>query len=397
MLRAEHSIVHHDRGQVIPDRLTRITHKHYLDYALRMLAVYRTGINSNRRELHQAIRRILANEPDCEPRRISSFCKVLDDLATFDTDRKGEAAALRLKVFTLAGKYHPLVTEPDGIFERSERETRSLIATELGKTWDQIDAGLYVDVIDRQPLREFNAEITPAELLSRYNLAQLQACLYQCQRMSVDATTDFAAIVRYAKLCRLLVDTRRISDGYRVELSGPASVLHETRRYGVNFARFVAALVSCRGWKMTAAVATRWGKPATVRLDSEAGYRTHITAPTDFDSEVESMLAVDWGEARDGWRLFRDAGILQYGQTTFVPDFRLKHQDGREMFLEIIGFWTPEYLTAKRETIRKFRDHRILLAVQVKQAKADAAERGAIVYRKKIDPADVVRAAEGEI
>ena len=53
--------------------------------------------------------------------------------------------------------------------------------------------------------------MTAAELLSRYNLAQLQACLYQCQRMSVEASTDFAAIVRYAKLCRLLVETRRIA------------------------------------------------------------------------------------------------------------------------------------------------------------------------------------------
>jgi hypothetical protein len=252
-----------------------------------------------------------------------------------------------------------------------------------------------VDVIDRQPLREWSAVISPAELLSRYNLAQLQACLYQCQRMTVDATADFGAIVRYARLCRLLVETRRVSDGYRVELSGPASVLHETRRYGINFARFVGALVSCKGWKMQARVATRWGRPAVVELDSGAGYSTHIAAPVDFDSQVESDLAEQWGEVRGGWRLIRDAGILQYGQTTFVPDFKLKHEDGREAFLEIVGFWTPEYLAAKRETIRKFRDYRILLAIPVKTAKEGAEETGAIVYRKKIDPDAVVRAAEG--
>jgi uncharacterized protein len=158
--------------------------------------------------------------------------------------------------------------------------------------------------------------------------------------------------------------------------------------------RFVAALVSCRNWEMHTTVATRWGRTATVKLDSEAGYRTHITAPADFDSQVESDLAEKWGETRDGWRLIRDAGILQYGQTTFVPDFKLKHEDGREMFLEIVGFWTPEYLAAKRETIKKFRDHRILLAIPVKTAKADGADSGAIVYRTKIDPDEVVRAAE---
>jgi hypothetical protein len=393
MLRSEHSIVRYDRDQAIPDLLLRAKHKHYLNYAQRMLTLYTTGVDRTRRDLHRAVRGVFADEPDCEPRRMSSFCKILDDAGTFDTDKRGNAANLRLEVFTLAAKYHPLVTEPDGIFERSERETKALIASELGKPFEQIDAGLYVDVLDRQPLREFPAAMSPQGLLSRYNLAQLQACLYQCLRMTVDATTDFAAIVRYAKLCRLLVETRRITSGYRIELSGPISVLQETRRYGVNFARFVAALVSCRNWKMQATVATRWGRIAAVRLGSEAGYRTHITAPADFDSQVESDLAEKWGESRDGWRLSRDAGILQYGQTTFVPDFKLRHDEGREVLLEIVGFWTPEYLASKRETIKKFRDHRILLAIPVKTAKDGAADSGAIVYRTKIDPDEVVRAA----
>ncbi len=391
MLRSEHAIVQHEDGLAMPERLTRITHKHYLDYALQMLAVYRTGVGRNRKELHQAIKRILANEPDCEIRRINAFCKVLDDLGEFDTDRKGEAAKLRLKVFTTAAKYHPLVTETDGMFDRTERETKSLLAAELGKSWEEIDAALYVDVMDRQPMIAFEPALEPADLLSRYNLAQLQVCLYQCQRMTVEATTDFAAIVRYAKLCRLLVATRRVTAGYRIDLSGPMSVLQETRRYGVNFARFVSALVSCRGWTLNATVTTPWGRPALVRLNDKSGYRSHIAAPSDFDSEVEAKLFADWGDSRDGWRLKRDAGILQYGQTTFVPDFLLQHDDGREVFLEIVGFWTPEYLAAKRETIRKFRDHRILLAVQAKQAKSDANELGAIVYKTRIDPDAVVK------
>jgi len=398
MLRSQHAIIRYERNHAIPDKLTRITHKHYLEYARRMLTVYSTGAGRTRRELHQTLRRILADEPDCDPRRILSFCKILDDAGDFDTDRRGNAAKLRLAVFSLAAKYHPLVTEQDGIFERREVETKTLIANQLGQTWDQIDRRLYVDVLDRQPLAEFPPGITPAELLSRYNLAQLQACLYQCQRMTVEATGDFATIVRYAKLCRLLVETRRVSAGYRLDLSGPASVLHETRRYGINFARFVAALISCRGWTLHATLATRWGRPATLKLDSQAGYRTHIATPADFDSQVESDLAERWvkdgSQTRNGWRLIRDAGILQYGQTTFVPDFKLQHQDGREVLLEIVGFWTPEYLAAKRETIRKFREHRILLAIPKKTVKPGTGDAGVIVYGSRIDPDAVVTACE---
>jgi len=73
MLRSEHAIILYDRDQAIPDRLTRVTHKHYLEHARKMLTVYKTGIGRTRRELHGVIKNILAEEPDCDPRRISSF------------------------------------------------------------------------------------------------------------------------------------------------------------------------------------------------------------------------------------------------------------------------------------------------------------------------------------
>lgn len=395
MLTADLSIVHYERGQAIPDRLTRVTHRHYLDYAARMLAAYRAGVGGTRRDLHRAVAAILAHEPDCDRRRIGAFCKLLDEAGEFDTDRKGQAAALRLKVFALAAGMHPLLTEPDKIFERSEKEAKAIVAAEIGRPWAEIEAGLYVDVIDRQPLLNFDGFERPEALLSRYNLAQLQACLYKSTRMTVLASTDFAAIVRHAKLARLLVETRRLPDGrYRIDLSGPASVLQETRRYGVNFARFVSALVACHGWVMRAAVSTPWGTAADVQVTCDDRYRSGVAAPPAFDSGVEAKLAADWGESRSGWTLSRDAGILQAGQTTFVPDFLLRHPDGREAFLEVVGFWTPEYLQAKRKTIAMFAGRRIVLAVPRSNAKRDAAGRGAVVYGTRVDPDEVVRAVE---
>lgn len=395
MLTSGLSIVRYESGRAIPDRLTRITHRHYLDYAARMLAAYRAGVGSARRELHKAVAAILASEPDCDRRRIGSFCKLLDEAGEFDRDRKGEAAALRLRVFSLAATMHPLVTEPDKIFERSEAETKARVAAEIGRPWMEIEAALYRDVIERQPLLKFDGIETPEALLSRYNLAQLQACLYKAQRVTVLASTDLAAIVRHAKLARLLVETHRASDGrYRIDLSGPASVLHETRRYGIHLARFVGSLVACRGWEMRSAVATPWRTTAEVRATSEDGYRSHVAPPAEFDSGVEAKLAASWGESRDGWTLSRDAGILQAGQTTFVPDFLLRHDDGREAFLEVVGFWTPQYLEAKRKTVATFAGRRIVLAVPRRTAKDSAGGPGVVIYRTGIKPDAVVRAVE---
>ena len=55
-------------------------------------------------------------------------------------------------------------------------------------------------------------------------------------------------------------------------------------------------------------------------------------------------MADKFGPTRDGWQLIREGEILHEGQKTFVPDFTFRHEDGTQVFLEIVGFWTPEYL-----------------------------------------------------
>jgi predicted nuclease of restriction endonuclease-like RecB superfamily len=395
MLTADQSIIVYGRDGASPDKLTRRAHAHYLAYAERMLAAYGANVGHTRREAHRAVESILANEPDCNARRVAAFCKILDDAAEFEKDPHGEAAKLRLKVFSIAAKYHPLVTAADGMFDRTESEVKILIASELGSDWPAIDAALYADVIDQQRLLQPPAFTDPADLLSRYNVGQLQACLYRATQLSIDIATDFAAVVRRAKLCRLLLDIRRLDAArHRIDLSGPAAILRETRRYGIHFARFLPTLLACRGWSLQARLVTPWGGTAKLNLTSEDGYRSHLPPPAQFDSDVERQLAEAWGDSRAGWRLLRDAGILHEGQSTFVPDFLLRHDDGREAFLEIVGFWTPEYLAAKRKALAQFAGRKIVLAVARRTAKKEAGGPGVVIYKTRIKPDDVVAAVE---
>src|SRR5258708_7929998 len=79
MLTSDQSILTYDRGAVLPDRLSRRAHAHYIDYAQRMLTLYHAGAGRTRRELHKAVESILADEPACSSRRVAAFCKLLDD------------------------------------------------------------------------------------------------------------------------------------------------------------------------------------------------------------------------------------------------------------------------------------------------------------------------------
>jgi predicted nuclease of restriction endonuclease-like RecB superfamily len=151
---------------------------------------------------------------------------------------------------------------------------------------------------------------------------------------------------------------------YCLHLDGPASVLRQTRRYGVALAKFLPALVSCKDWRMRADVTTRRGFRLQLQLSSRDGLRSHLPPPGDFDSKIESSFAEKWGdEPREGWTMRREGAVLHDGQHVFVPDFHFIHETGVEVSLEIVGFWTQEYLAKKAETIQRFGGHRVLLAV----------------------------------
>ena len=395
MLTREQSIVRYDfeRGRVVPDRLTRQRHAQYVGCAERALAIYANGNGLTRRELHRGVRRVFAAEPDCPARRIDAFCKLLDDASNYESDRRRKAAKLRREVFRRAARHNPLVEQADRLYEREERQVKAEIARELGKTWEEIDRGLFADVIEFQRLREFAGYDGPRALLARYNVAQCQTALFDAVRMTVTATADFKTILRYARLARLMHTIERDGEGYRIMFDGPASALRRTRRYGAAMARFLPALIACREWRMHAVIETRRkGWPLSFDLSPADGLHSHLPPPAEFDSGVEASFAERWGDQpREGWRLIREGDVLTRDQKVFVPDFVLRHESGQTVLLEIVGFWTPEYLEAKLRTLEAFAGERILLAVaEAAGRRLPEIARGAVVFKKALKPSAVL-------
>lgn len=396
MLTSDQSIVEFKAGLAIADRLKQSTHRHYVKYAESMLAIYRNGKGRPRRQLHREIESLFADEPDCPVRRIQAFCKLLDDRSVFRTDPGGKAAKLRLDVFSRVARFLPLVEKPDQLFEHEERKIKAQLADELGLTWSEIEQGLYADVMAFQQLEQFEGYPNASALLSRYNVAQLQACLYRAESMTVVATDEFKTILRYAKLAKLLHGIVRLGPSkYRITFSGPASVLRQTRQYGVNFARFLPALLACEGWQMTASLKTPWNTSAKLNLSDSDGFTSHLPSPDEFDSRLEESLAEKFGSQRDGWQLIREGEILHDHQKTFVPDFTFRHEDGTQVLLEIVGFWTPEYLMHRRRSLQLFRHHRILIAVPEKSLREGARiGENVLVYKTALKLTSLMEALE---
>jgi len=167
MLTSEQSIVEFKSGRAICDRLSQSTHRHYTEYAEKMLSVYSKGVDQQRRQLHRQIESLFADESDCPIRRIQAFCKLLDDKSVYQTDPDGKAAKLRLQVFTEVGRFHPLVEQPDRLFEHDEKRIKQELSKKLGLPWNKIEHDLYSDVIAYQRLERFDGYPSSSALLSR--------------------------------------------------------------------------------------------------------------------------------------------------------------------------------------------------------------------------------------
>lgn len=361
MIRSEHSIVHYDFRQLVvtPDRLLRSRDADYLDAAKQLLNLYSNGAGEPRQELHYKVETILSRIPGCPPRRIAALCKLLDDHGEYTQFQK-EAVKLRKRLFQLAAPMHPIVTQREGIFEHELHTARQKIAAEIGMSWPEIEANLFADVIELQRLESFHADLSPADLLSIYNVAQTQSVLYRATRVRLDATEDFKTILRHAKLAGLMhrIQERRIGNthGYRFVFDGPQASLRETTRYGVRFAALLPKLLACGGWKLTAEILGPRKQKFRLDISPADGLRSVHAAPSDFDSALEEDIDHRWHAAPvAGWAWHRESQLLAIGQTVMTPDFTLvNEQSGEMIYVEVVGFWTPEYLEEKCSRLRIF-------------------------------------------
>ncbi len=341
------------------------------------LAVYRARLGHARGHVRNAARLALEG---LRPDRIEPVVKLLDDMATYEWPSPGRAAGRRVEVFERAAAGHPLL---------EAAAVRSVLGAAFAPPpTDHATAvaALYADYPEFHRLVAVPTDYTAPALRADYDLAQAQALLYSATRVTVEAGRDFKHILRYARLARLLYRVERLGGGatagspwdrvgstvgawraadtYRFVLDGPSSILRRTRAYGVDFARFLAALVRLGDWRLRADIELRRGwRPLSFALTSADALGQRLAAPPEFDSDLEAAIARKFGHARGGWTLVREGAVLEAGGSLIVPDFVFHHEDGTTVALEIVGYWTPEYLADKLKRLAAVREMNLIVAV----------------------------------
>jgi uncharacterized protein len=352
------------RGKEIKP-LTLPTDYHYLQIANELIQLVKAYIGHSRGELEDALRAYEGESLDY--RIIRGLANVLLNRCIFGNDSLVNPIELRAALFSKG----PVTIKPDLLNTKQRESTIAETAAQFGITNEQVEQTLFADLIEERILLSAGESLTPMDLIARYNLEVARGILYWARKVDIIVRDGYKDLFKYIKLFKLMHTVYPIpQQGYNVILHGPISpFVKSTIRYGLQFARFLPALLLCKTWRMDADVQP----PAASRslhysLDDTTSYRSHFKPSSLFDSGLEADFAAEfeakYGGAKRKWELEREDELIVVDDTVMIPDFSLTHsKDGRRALIEIIGFWHPNYLQRKLRKIRQAKRHDLILLV----------------------------------
>lgn len=349
------------RGRIVP----------FLD---RMMRLVRRLEGRSYETVAEALRRQERRVRDAS--RLAGISRALIEWCDFDSPPGAERLAdARQQVFAARGAMWPPVNG-DALLPYVDT------AAALEVTPDALQRNLYDDRPGARRLRRV-PDGDGRALLARYNLELARGVLRDATRVVLHTRGGWRDVFRAVKAAGLMHELVREGKRYRLVLTGPAAAyLVRPARYGVRFARVLPVLARSPGWRVDAEV-LRNGQPCTLQLRGRARAAVGV-APIGgepkrerYDSAWERRFVRDfrastWAKSA-GWHLTRERSPLSSGGAVFLPDFTLRHDDGREAAVELVGFWTPEYLAAKVVKVRAAGDVPLVLVVAKELAVGDGA------------------------
>ncbi len=188
---------------------------------------------------------------------------------------------------------------------------------------------------------------SPAELALHTNLALAQGLVRRARQVTVTALGNSRDLVRHVRLRGLLCVARRVASGVELEISGPIALFRHTTLYGREQASVVPRLPWCERFALRAACLVR-GSEAVLRLGTGDPIFPS-DPPRRFDSRLEETFAKELARRHPDWDLVREPEPVDAGGVLVFPDFALfrRAKPEQRWFVEVVGFWTPEYLEAK--------------------------------------------------
>ena len=109
-----------------------------------------------------------------------------------------------------------------------------------------------------------------------------------------------------------------------------------------------------------------------------------------FDSVIEKEF---YQLGFKGWVVRREPTVLKAGQYAFIPDFSLE-RNGIRIYVEIIGFWTPEYLKHKIQKLNQLQEKESMILLVNRNLACTGSEfqaENVLFYDRKIPHLEIIK------
>lgn len=354
-----------------------------LELAQNLIEVYAANTGRKKGELLELLEEM--EKFDYDYRFIRGLSTLLERRCSFEARGAIEPPIARRKVFEEANKLAPVTTK-----EKRDR-VLYLAAASLNLAIEELEKSLWADLDEELILKSFT-RVTPAELLRWYNLSLAQTLLFKAMSMEFQASDSYSLIFRKIKYLGLMYFAEKRSDGLWIAVEGAPALFKLTEKYGTALAKLLPIILGAGDWRIKASIVMRYGGSPRIYeflLDSSS---RELLAHFEFgerevyDSAVESNFAHRFDALKTGWVLKREPEPLVAGTSIFIPDFSLE-KDGMQLYLEIAGFWTEDYLRRKLQKLRQLRETNMIIAIDKSLACSDIKEiPGKIIFFEKEIP-----------
>ncbi len=316
-----------------------------LHFASALLQLYENGTGSTRGTLDELTSSLVLRQKDLKLAR--GILKILSDRAEFSSaGGSSNAPELRRSLFRKSAfmlREGNLPPHPELVRESVFRDFCEEGASILREN------GIYSDLPEQETLGRVRKTF-PKELLERYNVSLVQSLILHASGLTVEITERDAAklrrLFRYLKFFRLLADVRlkKPPDESRIRLTvdGPASILENSTKYGLQLASFFPAVCQMEEWKLSCEIRLREKKKRLV-LDSSCGLRSHYANFSAYIPEEIRLFAEHFRSTAPEWELDTAPACWKEGPQKLVfPDFLFrgkKRHSGKEFPMELFHRW----------------------------------------------------------
>ncbi len=271
------------------------------------------------------------------------------------------------------------------VIDKEKRDSIiSSTAKDFGVSKEEIENAIFADLPEEQQLKEINP-ITSEGLLRKYNLSATQTLLFNATEMIFTVGDNYQQIFRTINYLGLMYET----DGMEIRVIGPVSLLKNTKKYGSSLAKLIPYIIKSINWAIEAKIKMERGNEPrifTFKLNSSDNipFPVNNEAETKFDSKDEEQFYNDLSLYASDWEIRREPTFIKAGNHVIIPDFGF-YKNGMKVFLEIVGFWTQEYIQKKIKNFNQT-DTKIIVAVNQNLKCSRADFPGDVIFYKKRIP-----------